>query len=179
MGKLRMNNELLEDLAEDGFGHWIAGFIDGEGCFVITCDKRRMRARAPYSCRFEISVRDDDADVLKEIARRTGLGHMAWCKQSGSAGTRPKASWRVMSRRDCLGLVALLDRFPLRAKKARDFEVWRTAVHEWLRPHARGEYGRMPALKLQLHAVREYPAERLDQQMQPIGPTEMQLPLAL
>jgi hypothetical protein len=29
---------------DEAFGHWLAGFIDGEGCFTITLEKRRKTA---------------------------------------------------------------------------------------------------------------------------------------
>jgi hypothetical protein len=41
---------------------------------------------------------------------------------------RPGAWQQVSSKGDCLTLVGILDRFPLRAKKRRDYAIWREAV---------------------------------------------------
>ena len=65
-------------------------------------------------------------------------------------------------------LVELLDRYPLRAKKARDYTIWRKAVLDMVanplpygaKPHGRGEddayLARMEGYRIALKAVREY-----------------------
>ena len=41
--------------------------------------------------------------------------------------------WYVTSKRDLARLVAYFDQFPLRAKKARDYVLWREAVAIYLK----------------------------------------------
>ena len=151
---------------EDDFGHWLAGWIDGEGCFLIN------RMQTAYQPRMRLHVRDDDAEILDEIVKRTGIGYVARQPARPSHGRRnnPQAEWRVMSKADCVALVELLDRYPLRAKKARDYAIWREAVLYWaglevkLRHGPNGETaGRMPhdwgpmeRLRKQLVAGRQY-----------------------
>jgi hypothetical protein len=59
-------------------------------------------------------------------------------------------------------LVGLLDRYPLRAKKARDYEVWREGVLLWTTHVADGKAARaglwqeMAALSLRLRETRRY-----------------------
>src|SRR4051812_8024445 len=105
---------------DTGFGHWLAGFIDGEGCFLI------VRTRTYHQCRFSLKVRDDDIAVIEEIQQRTQIGRV---KANRSRNTsNPQVEWIIDTKPDCLELVNILDKFPLRAKKARDYQIWREAV---------------------------------------------------
>lgn len=120
----------------DGFGHWLAGLIDGEGSFTL---QRRHGGRGAvgYYCAFQLSLRDDDEAVLREIVDRVGLGRLYHRTRkpstSGKAGaTNPQYSWMVTGKHDLAALVAILDEYPLRSKKARDFAVWREAVMWWV-----------------------------------------------
>lgn len=122
--------QVLADAVEPEAGAWIAGLIDGEGSFSI----RKMQ-RGDYPCHFQLSLRVDDADVLAEIARETGLG---W---STSHARSRMASWRVSSRRDALALTLMLERFPLRTQKRHDLALWSEAVRVWVALPGRGRSG--------------------------------------
>ncbi len=151
---------------DDGFGHWMAGFIDGEGCFIIArnTDKRRKGAAyVRYACRMQVRLREDDADVVMEMRDRTGLGTVAFLQAHPSQWDRkPQVVWNVISRADCLALVDLLDRYPLRAKKARDYAIWREAVSLWAvvtpsgGPSTGADWEPLADLFGQLKAVRAY-----------------------
>ena len=107
----------------DDFGHWLAGFIDGEGSFWIS-----KRGRGGYQVAFGLRVRADELPILEEILAITGIGQVYLHTPRPRTRQSPQARWLVVSRSDLQRLVELLDRFPLRAKKARDFVVWRQAV---------------------------------------------------
>lgn len=109
----------------DAFCHWLAGFIDGEGCFLIAEEKRQ----GTYRCSLQVRLRGDDADVLRSIQERTGLGKVTAAKVK--ADIHPSAMWAVMRKQELLALIEILDAHPLRAKKARDYIIWREAVVEW------------------------------------------------
>jgi hypothetical protein len=76
-----------------------------------------------------LAVRLDDADVLTDLCRITGLGRVATNPARGAS--RPQARWSVASKRECAELVRVLRNFPLRARKRRDFEIWARAVDRW------------------------------------------------
>lgn len=119
---------------DDVFGYWLAGFLDGEASFNI--DRRPPSAHDPYerfSCRLALVLRVDDRQIVEEIHARTGLGLVAEkaAQPRGHSMSAPQIGWHVRSKMDCVALVALLDRYPLRSKKAADYRVWRQAVLAW------------------------------------------------
>jgi hypothetical protein len=118
------------DLDRDGFGDWLAGFIDGEGCFQIL-ENRSSGGWFRYRLWFRISLRDDDAEILYEIQRRTGLGSITrrGARRSEWGAT---VDWIVRQREEIRDLCEILDRYPLRAKKSRDFEIWKRAADLWI-----------------------------------------------
>lgn len=145
------------DEIDPGFGHWLSGFIDGEGSFVIA------ESRGQFRCVFSLTLRDDDHDMLVECEKQTGIGSVSRRDRSyGKGPDRPQSVWVVTNVRDCLALVRLLDRFPLRAKKRRDYEIWRQAVIHWrYRPvgsrwHHNVDWTTFADFKRDLEAVRRY-----------------------
>lgn len=94
---------------------WLAGFIDGEGHFCVRTDG---------SPRFVIQLRADDAAVLETVAEVFGGSLHKRPAHNGAPGIQ----WAVVAKRDLAGLVTYLDRWPLRAKKRRDYDIWREAV---------------------------------------------------
>lgn len=106
---------------EDGFGHWLAGFIDGEGCFTII-----QHINGSWEIKFYLTLRDDDISILETIQNQLGIGRIYRTRAHGTS--RPQASWRVTRIRECLQFIEVLDQFPLRARKAQDYKIWREAV---------------------------------------------------
>lgn len=147
-----------DDVEFDAFGHWLAGFFDGEGSFGIYTQNRNPS----YRCMAKISLRIDDRPILDEIARWTGVGRVYVDKKGAPAHRAPTAAWIVEGKDNCMHLVELFERFPLRAKKRRDFAVWAVAVREWssMRPRV-GEardWTRMAALADEIRQVRAFEA---------------------
>lgn len=144
----------------DGFGHWLAGFADGEGCFRLI--QHRVGPGLAISAQFQISLRADDRPILEEIRQRTGLGNIHSNGRSAVNNGRPQVRWAVGDHAGCLVLVGLFDRYPLRAKKARDFAIWRDAVMELgrirQRPKGQREYELVSHLWDQLRLTREWPS---------------------
>lgn len=104
---------------------WISGFIDGEGCFLVYVSSSRRIVQ----CRFTLQVRADDAECLRSTQRYLGgIGRISTHHSPSARRSRPLTRWSITSKQDCAALVAHLERYPLLAKKRKDFEVWKRAV---------------------------------------------------
>jgi hypothetical protein len=131
MGRAVGGNALIEQrigAAEglaDADAHALAGFLDAEGCFQI----RPNNHGRTWSCDMTVAVRDDDADLLTDLCRVTGLGRVGAKPAQGRS--RPQARWTIASKRECAELARILRAFPLRARKRRDFAIWARAVDRW------------------------------------------------
>lgn len=114
---------------DPGFAHWMAGFVDGEGCFHV--HKKHVNGVDTYDCQFTISLRADDAPIIDEMrAALGGIGSVARRPANGNA--KEQVRFCVSSKADCMALRAVFSVFPLRAKKARDFEIWCHALDAWV-----------------------------------------------
>lgn len=145
-------------------GYWLAGFIDGEGAFMLI---REGGARERIAPTFDLSQRDDDRELIESLARRTGMGCVLWRDSYANVKTlvrsRPRVTWRVTTRGDLGAMVRLLERYPLQTRKARDFEVWARAVRVYLNMPTRKRYpacdwSEIVALREELMAGRAYQA---------------------
>jgi hypothetical protein len=111
---------------DEGFLNWLAGFIDGEGCFTINRSHHNGRGPMSLNCRFRLHLRDDDAEIIEEIRNRLGFGKVL---RSNTRGNRnPSIGFYTHSIGDCKKLRDILLKCPLRAKKARDFKIWSLAL---------------------------------------------------
>jgi hypothetical protein len=110
---------------DDRDGHALAGFIEAEASFGI---RPNNRGRS-WICHMTLTQRADDADMLVDIARVTGLGR--FCRRPATRTSRPQVCWAVQSKLECRRLVELLERYPLRGRKQREFGAWAAAVTEW------------------------------------------------
>jgi hypothetical protein len=102
--------------------HFVAGLIDAEGCFQI----RPAHGGQRWECSLKVAVRNDDAALLRDVHRITGLGGVTQRRTSGSS--RPQVQWHVESRLECVRLAELLVRHPLRGRKRLEAQVWSEAV---------------------------------------------------
>lgn len=105
----------------DSFGHWFAGLTDGEGCFGLNRNNGRY-----MTTRFSIGLRADETPVLNYIQETLGFGQVYVARDL--TGRSPAAQFSVSSIGGCQSLVEIFHKYPLRAKKARDFEIWAEAV---------------------------------------------------
>jgi LAGLIDADG endonuclease len=118
-------------------GHALAGFIDAEGSFSI----RSNNAGRSWVCGMTLVQRADDADVLADIVRVTGIGRLHF--NPAYRTSRPQVIWSVGSKLECRELGRLLRRYPLRGRKRREFEIWARAVERWTES-LHGSPGRVP-----------------------------------
>jgi site-specific DNA-methyltransferase (adenine-specific) len=141
---------------DPGFAHWFAGFVDGEGCFHV--HKKQVNGCEVYDCQFSISLRRDDTAILKSIqANLGGIGSIAMRPApSGSAKAKPQIRYCISSQKDCWRLREILWQFPLRAKKARDFEIWSAALDAWIEHEPGESWEDVAYFRDALMAVRQY-----------------------
>ncbi len=138
-----------------GFAYWLAGLIDGEGCFLV-----KRHSRGTHAPTFAIKMRADERGTLERIQRTLNVGTVGLTP--GSGGANDQVVWRVQDKAGCQRLVDLLDKYPLRAKKSLDYAIWRDAVLEWSsRPRGNRWHGavnddRMASLKTRLEVVKRY-----------------------
>lgn len=127
-------------------GHYLAGLSDGEACFSIS----RVSGQNSYRCDFIIHLRADDRPLLEWLRDATGVGRIDMGRRVKQGGDQPSWRWVVSRKKDCLDLVAFFEQYPLRSKKAKDFEIWAEAVRAWLRL----DFIRMAELQAGLRAAR-------------------------
>jgi hypothetical protein len=139
-----------EDIDRQGFGHWISGFIDGEGHFQLAIQRREGRGGGHPTAKFTLGLRDDDAEILGLIQAFWQCGTMIFDPRLGKPG-HPKMCLQISRIEDLHEIVVPhFDAFPLRAKKRRDFEVWRKGIELAYRVKARRRrrfptgYGQFP-----------------------------------
>jgi hypothetical protein len=123
------------DIDRTAFGHWFTGFADGESCFTIFKYKARLRRGSSRheinrKATFAICLRADDADILLRIQSFFGCGDICHSRQSYLRGQmNPWVRWSVRKIGDLANIVIPhFEKFPLRTKKARDFEIWKQGV---------------------------------------------------
>lgn len=134
---------------------WLAGFVDGEGCFQIK--PTIARGRTYFYPMFVIGLRDDDEPLLRGVVERVGLGRIEYssARQGTDYYSQRQVRWIVKRKAECQELARLLHAHPLRSKKARDFELWAAAVDE---VNGERRVERMRLLADRLRDVRKYPS---------------------
>lgn len=140
-------------LLDADFANYMAGLIDGEGCFSV--HKKTVNGCETYDCQFTISLREDDAPILVEMQRRlNGIGSIAYRPERGNAN--PQVRYCISSKADCQVLQLVLSMFPMRAKKLRDFEIWSHALDAWLNHEMGGSWEDISFYRDQLMLVKRY-----------------------
>jgi hypothetical protein len=121
------------DIDKDAFGDFLPGFVDAEGSFQLAIRETGKGTRGVH-CRaiFSIALRDDDADLLRMIQSYFGEGSISsQDKREDPAVPNRKPQVKLVIQ-DLTALatkvIPFFDEHPLRAKKRRDYEIWREGV---------------------------------------------------
>jgi len=112
---------------DPAFGHYIAGIVDGEGCFRV--HKAHGATSTTYTCEFNIKLRDDDSLILHKIQQAMGVGRLHAC--AGEGNSKPQLKFVVTKIEDCKKVRRFFENFPLRAKKQKDFVHWCKHLDLW------------------------------------------------
>ncbi len=113
------------------FGSWLSGFVDGEASFMLNFGKGKSRHKFTFgTARIAIVLRDDDAAIqyLIQSYWNTGIIYHQTRKQS-TVDNKPQVMYVVLRIADLHNIVVPhFEKYPLMAKKKRDFEIWSEAV---------------------------------------------------
>lgn len=110
-------------------GDYVAGFVDGEGCFALKYrqDKQnningKVRTYLYWNAEFSIVLRSDDSDILFRIKDTLGCGTVTVGKSF--------ARYSVQNPIDLKNkIVPFFEQYPLQAKKSYDYELWKRGVY--------------------------------------------------
>ncbi len=116
-----------DDADREYFACWLSGFSDGESYFSLAWKKRG------FGCaRYGIRLRSDDRQVLERIQSFFACGVMENNTTTASESrqnTKPSSHFVVDRIIDLKTVVVPhFERYPLQAKKQRDFAVWKKGV---------------------------------------------------
>jgi len=112
---------------DDAFGYWLSGFVDGEGCFHARGHIRKSDNAKCLVVYFSVKLRADDRPILEAIRGTLGIGHIY--EYGEKLSKHPQADYRVHHREELAGvIIPHFDRYPLRSKKGRDYQIWREIV---------------------------------------------------
>lgn len=117
------------DLSSDSFGFYLSGLFDGEGHFQL-CNSR-CRTHLTRRAEFNIGMRRDDVAMLKAILAYFGCGHIydKGKVYNTEYNRAPMARYYVSRPEDLINtMIPFFERYPLRAKKARDYAIWKEGV---------------------------------------------------
>lgn len=108
---------------------YIVGFADGEGSFSITISKHKTK-RLGLDARlmFEIELRGDDKPLLEDIQRYFRCGQI-FDLNYDRYGWKPHVKYAVKSYKHLVKfIIPFFKKYPLKGKKAKDFELFCTAA---------------------------------------------------
>lgn len=111
--------------------YYISGFTDGEGCFSLFLNTEKRKRKAGFISvyrywitTFSFTLRIDDMEILNNIRDYFGCGVAYLLK-----GKNAHAFYLVRSRKELVSaIIPHFDKYPLQAKKNRDFILWKEAV---------------------------------------------------
>ena len=129
---------------------YIAGFIDGEGCFWVSIYRdEAMRNKIFVRAEFSIELRADDEEILERIQKTLGCGKIYECKYE-RYGWYPHVKYKV-SRLDEISevLIPFLEKWPLQAKKAETFQYFKEIIHKRMNKEHLTKRGVKEIIKLQ------------------------------
>jgi hypothetical protein len=101
-------------------GDYIAGFVDGEGCFFLTYRKDKMKYFY-WKAGFSIMLRNDDTEILEYIKKYFNCGNISH--------TRNLSRYQISDNNELVEIIIpFFNKFSLIGKKRNDFELWKEAV---------------------------------------------------
>ncbi len=112
-------------------GDYIAGFVDGEGCFALkfrrdrqkNVGNQKVREYFYWGAEFAIQLRSDDFKILGLIKEALGCGSVNFLKKSG------QVRYSVQNIKDQKEkIVPFFDKYSILGKKGPDFDLWSRGI---------------------------------------------------
>jgi len=148
-----------DEMDELNFESYISGFVDGEGYFCI-----REKELETFEAWFGIILREDDYEILEKIQKYFNcgiLGRKQGLNKKDGIPRSPQARFEVRKYKDLYEkIIPHFEKYPLKAKKKRDYEIWKEAVSiMYFGLHKRGKENmkeRMKKLNKEIKEVRKF-----------------------
>ena len=121
---MRKNEEKLS-------GDYIAGFVDGEGCFALkfrrdrqkNANNQKVREYFYWGAEFVIQLRSDDSKILTMIKEVLSCGAVNLVKNG------EQVRFSVQNIKELKeNIVPFFKEYPIYGKKGLDFEIWRKGI---------------------------------------------------
>jgi|SRR3989338_2520629 len=99
---------------------YISGYVDGEGCFTVTFNKR-TKAKLGWELRpsFSVSQNEDRRQVLDLMRKYFGCGYI---RRDYADKT---VKFEIRDHNDLEKVITHFDQFPLLSKKQQDFQLFK------------------------------------------------------
>ena len=103
-------------------GQWIAGFVDGEGCFHVAIN-RNCKMVTGYQVLPEVRIVQHmkDVQILHRIRETLEMGVVR--KNNGD-----RYEVRIRKLSELNKLIAFFEKYPLQTKKRRDFDLFKRVI---------------------------------------------------
>lgn len=105
-------------------GDYIAGLVDGEGCFYVNIHyfRKYPKAAPQTQIHFYIKLRNDDLIILKQVKKFLGFGHIYFQNEKRSNHS-PCYRYEVSNRDELKKVLKFFDKHRLHSpKKIKDLE---------------------------------------------------------
>lgn len=116
-----------DNLNREHFGHFLSGFTAGEGTFVLSKVSARGKGERYPTAHFTIELRSDDKPILDLIQAYWQCGSMYYKHVRGRRCPGFAYSVRRIAELARI-IVPHFDSYPLMAKKANDFQIWKQGI---------------------------------------------------
>ena len=143
-------------MIDDDFGNWFAGFAAGEGYFAIGKSIRSENPNCYFRCKFIIGLRADDKQILEKLRDALGFGTVYEHPARLGSNTQEAATLHIHSIKDCNELIRIFEKYPIRSKKQKEFEIWKRAVKELQKPSIHRNSETLDYCFLKIRELRQY-----------------------
>jgi len=107
--------------------NYIVGFVDGEGCFSVTCSRRSdIRTGYEIKAAFEMEVVVDDYPIMRRIYKSLGKpGQLYSFNFKRYKNWKPHCKIKVSNLKDIIEkIIPFFKKHPLQSKKQRSFQIF-------------------------------------------------------